>query len=121
MPNEVGQVLLCHTSPMISTHSTMITMSKDSNNIAKVHVLSNDENHPGNLDVNDYLVADDTNFNPPSNLGLPICITTNVDVISNVAIVHVTIDVIAMILTTTIMPNVPTILEPIAMVLANLE
>jgi hypothetical protein len=95
--------------------------SKDSNNIEKVHVLPNKENHLEDFDVNDCLVADDINFSPPSNLGLPICITTNVDVIANVAIVHVTTNVIATTLTTTIVPNVPTILEPIAMVLANLE
>jgi hypothetical protein len=67
-------------------------MSKDSNNIEKLHVLSNKENHPRDLDVNDYLVVDDINFSPPSNLGLPICITTNVGVTSNVAIVHVAMD-----------------------------
>ncbi len=99
----------------------MITMSKDSNNIEKVHVLSNKENHPRVLDVNDYLVANDINFSPPSNLGLPICIATNVDVTANVVVVHVTTNVIATIFTTIIVPNVPTILEPIAMVLVNLE
>jgi hypothetical protein len=98
MPNEVGPILLCHTSPMISTQSPMITMSKDSNNIEKLHVLSNKENHPRDLDVNDDLVVDDINFSPPSNLGLPICIATNVDVTSNVAIVHVAMDVMQQLL-----------------------
>ncbi len=71
MPNEVGQVLLCHTPPLTSTQSPMITMSKDSNNIEEVHALLDKEDEHEDFDVNNYLVADDIDYTFPSNLDLP--------------------------------------------------
>lgn len=121
MPNDMGQVLLCHTPPLTSTQSPMITMSKDSNNIEEVHALLDKEDHPEDFDVNNYLVVDDIDYTPPSNLGLLICEVTKCGCYFRCCNNTCYNKCYSNNVTMTIVPNVYTIFEPITMVLANLE